>query len=389
MKIQIDGAETINKGGELMFYAVLRELSKRQISCNVFVNTNEDWDLSTVQTTLPLKCRTVLRSPLLRKLHLAGLCRRIFQLPPCFYRFLTCYYVPAEINTIFDVSGFHYADAWISTKSSWELHRDYLHQIKKQGVKYILLPQAFGPFENQYSKKTMQLVSESASLIIARDTTSKQYLTDLGVDLSKVLLYPDFTQAAEPVIPKRFQNLVENKVGIIPNMRIVDKGNITKEKYVSQLGDIIRCIRKNNIDVFLLNNESQKDLYLCRCIAENFDNTIPVITNLNALEAKGVISLAYAIISSRYHGVVNALNNAVPCLATSWSHKYELLFKDYSQTNCVLDTNSSSEEICNIINHFLDPSVNRQKRDELKIAYQNVNNLNQEMWNIIWKTLKQ
>ena len=35
------------------------------------------------------------------------------------------------------------------------------------------------------------------------------------------------------------------------------------------------------------------------------------------------------MISSRYHGLINALYQSVPVIATGWSHKYEALLNEY------------------------------------------------------------
>ena len=113
------------------------------------------------------------------------------------------------------------------------------------------------------------------------------------------------------------------------------------------------------------------------------DNKPEVVSGLNALEVKGLISQSYACISSRFHGAASALNEGIPCLVTSWSHKYEELLKEYNMSDSVLDINNL-EECRQKIERFLDKEVNHKVRQSL--LEQKGENLSQtkRMWNEIW-----
>jgi polysaccharide pyruvyl transferase WcaK-like protein len=110
---------------------------------------------------------------------------------------------------------------------------------------------------------------------------------------------------------------------------------------------------------------------------------IELVTELNALEVKGLIGSAYLCISSRFHGVASSLNSGVPCLATSWSHKYGELFKDFNQTGCILDI-QDIDQILQKISYFLDEKNNYSERRELFQCKQTNELKSQNMWDNIW-----
>lgn len=86
----------------------------------------------------------------------------------------------------------------------------------------------------------------------------------------------------------------------------------------------------------MLNHEGFRDKDLCYQINAVNETKIPVVSGITAQEVKGLIGNSHTVISSRFHGVVSALSQGVPCLATSWSHKYEMLFKDFGQEDRIL-----------------------------------------------------
>jgi colanic acid/amylovoran biosynthesis protein len=162
---------------------------------------------------------------------------------------------------------------------------------------------------------------------------------------------------------------------------MVDKGVITLQDYLRIIKAIIREVNVSGRTAFLLNHEGLGDEKLCFTLSK--ETGLDVLTGLNALEVKGVISKSYLCISSRFHGVASALNSDVPCLATSWSHKYEELFKDYGQTECVLDI-SNLEETIKKVKSYLDPAINQTVKTNINMFVPKIKDQTMKMWKAIW-----
>src|SRR5690606_20342459 len=130
------------------------------------------------------------------------------------------------------------------------------------------------------------------------------------------------------------------------------------------------------------------DLEICRDINTILDVKVPVITDVSALEIKGIISQSYLVISSRFHGVASALNSGTPCLATSWSHKYEELFRDFGQHDCLLDLHNFDGFTAKVAS-FMDEENNSRIKETLLSHHRIVAEKNKEMWGLIWSRYKE
>lgn len=113
------------------------------------------------------------------------------------------------------------------------------------------------------------------------------------------------------------------------------------------------------------------------------NNQIEVVSGLNALEVKGLIGSSYLCITSRFHGAASSLNSCVPCLATSWSHKYVELFKTYGFTNNILPL-SNFNETSQMITDYLVEDNNSAVRLKLFNSVMHIKQKNREMWNMLW-----
>ena len=377
MKIQIDGTNTINKGAELMLYAILDQIAKKDLNASVSFNAVGWSDHRKVRTILSFERRYILS----HGRYLASILSKL-KLPN---RIFTTFYPQKNIDVVLDASGFRLGDQWNHQKDFLENLENYYKKLKTYGTKIILLPQAFGPFYTDSGKKSAEILSKYADLIIARESLSKRYLMEAGVATDKILLYPDFTLSLKGIIPVEYQYL-KNYVCVIPNKKILTHTSIKLADYVTFLSSIISDIQIKGRRVFLLNHEGKSDFEICQKINKSLNQQLPVVSGVDCIAIKGIIGSSYLVISSRYHGVASSLNQGVPCLATSWSHKYELLFQDFELNDQIIDLNQAKETAQLKIEEILNPTINNEIRNHL-ISKNDVLQLTiQKMWEKVWAT---
>lgn len=375
MKIVLTGVETNNKGAELMLYAILQEIERRHPDARVYLQPQAvmqgvDYIITTLDVRLwPLSVfvQNNHLNELLRKLHLPIIrdSRAV------------------KADYLMDGSGFRFSDQcklWGTTPGWWNR---LLKKQKKNGAKIVFLPQAFGPFEMGMTRKALVAIGKHSSVIMSRELVSYNFVKETGlVDMKKVVTYPDFTSLVEGVFPSKYEHL-RNGICIIPNMKMILKGNVSYSDYVNLLTRIIEEGDKSGHPVYLLNHEGVEDEKLAYQCRDSINSKIEVVTGINALEVKGLIATSYLVITSRFHGLASALNSCVPSLATSWSHKYEELYKDYSLTNYVLPLDDNEEAIKKV-HELLEVEENRRIRNVLSEQVPLMKDKTREMWNLIW-----
>lgn len=350
MKIQIDGIDTKNKGAELMLVAVLEQLEDVYPNSEVWLNHTGEFN----PKVLP-DFKLDLKTPSMRWLSKwpIKIFRRLGH--PFPITRLTRYHVRKDIDLLLDAGGFQFSDQWKLTAKQVKEKEEYYRKLKENGTRLVLLPQAFGPFRTTYGKQIVKILDHYTDLIFARDEQSYDCLINAGAEEQKINISCDFTLPVKGIIPEHFQYL-KGAVCLIPNHKMISPEKNNKEKYIGLLKNIIHMYEKKGLPVFMLNHEGFRDKSLCDEINTVSETKIHVVDGINAQEVKGLIGNSHTVISSRFHGVVSALSQGVPCLATSWSHKYEMLFKDFSQEDRILteeaDWSINKEKIVTIeLNH--------------------------------------
>jgi len=374
MIIQIDGTNTLNKGAELMLLAVLDQIEKHRPDAVVYYNSVSPMDESVKEKAkLTIEKRAALeygRLPkaILKRLHLP-------------YTFFTEKHPRKDIDLVLDASGFQFSDQWNYSKKRLDTLEAYYKSLKQNDTKIILLPQAFGPFETDAGKRSVAIANEYVDVIIAREKVSRDYVVEAGAASEKVWEYTDFTLLVDGVFPNGFKSL-KDKVCIIPNKKMVTHTGADANKYWRFLEHLIVEVEKNEKEIFLLNHEGEGDLEICRAINSRFDNKYTIVTDLGAREIKGVIGASFFTVSSRFHGVASSLSQGIPCLATSWNHKYGMLFKDYDMEDKILeisnDPTSNSAKIVETIQNR--DGLHQKLIDKKQILTEEI----ETMWQRIW-----
>lgn len=376
MKIVLFGVQTNNKGAELMLYAILQEIEQKFPDASVYISPIAvQQGLRYVKTSLDFRYWPFSR--LLNATHLNGILRRLN-----FPLIEGANFVKADY--FFDGSGFRFSDQtnlWGTTPEWWE---KVLMKQYKNKAKIVFLPQAFGPIEKDNTKQAISILGKYASVIMPRERISYKYIKDSGlVDMQKVRHFTDFTSLVKGVFLPKYNHLKDG-ICIIPNMKMIDQGKIAYDEYIKLLSAIILEGKKSNRPVYLLNHEGQRDEILAYKCQKSVAGDIEVVTGLNALEVKGLIASAYVVITSRFHGLASSLNSGVPSLATSWSHKYGELLRDYElDDRYVLPLNNINlalERLQEIINE----QENNKIREHLSKRIPLIKEQTRDMWKYIW-----
>lgn len=377
MKIVLSGVETNNKGAELMLYSILQEIERKHPGSEVFLPISQQpmcMEFPNLKLNfsklgvLQLWARKYRILSILRKLHL-----------PC--GILEDSYPIKNADYFLDASGYLFTDAWPMSNYTVEYFKEKFRNYHKQGTKIVFLPQAIGPLKKDITQKVLRNVCKYADIIMPRDTVSMNYVKSIGIDSDVFSVHGDFTSLIKATPPAKYSHL-KGKVAIILNYRMIDQTKISKDVYFKFIAKVIETIRENGHDAYLLNHEGKEDENLMLEFKKTHDIQCEMVTGLNGLEVKGLISSAYLCITSRFHGVASALNSCVPCLATSWSHKYQELFNEYKQNDCLLDvTNLENAIFC--VKELLGDS-NNKVRVELQKTLPFIHKKTSDMWNQVW-----
>jgi colanic acid/amylovoran biosynthesis protein len=260
--------------------------------------------------------------------------------------------LPREVDCVLDVSGYLYGDAWGWADS--EMVGLYYRKVKKHGGRVFLLPQTLGPFEDPRTRAAFLQAYAQADLVFARDAESLGHAEAVVPDASKLRQAPDITTV-------RYETgagagWAEGKACLIPNARMITHVEPDRAAaYVPFLRRTIALLRRLGMPAFMLIHD-RGDEEVARKALRGIDD-VELVLEDDSLRIKEIIGRSFITISSRLHGLINALSQGVPSLATAWAHKYPTLLAEYGMGEFLIDPREADESIEKLIRKLAGPGT--------------------------------
>ena len=372
MIIELRGVEFVNKGAELMLHAIVEKIRQKYPQALIAMQVGS-------QTP-----KTKLKQYGIYVKFSNNRSNRIGRLIPRVLRLKAGYVLEREVDLVMDGSGFAFGDQWGAAYAQRRLGSQ-ITQWHNDGKKIILLSQAFGPFENAELKQVMKKIIANSHLIFAREEESFQYLTGLK-PADHIIKAPDFTNLIQGILPHDF-NTATHQVAIIPNYKMIDKGSQGDNVYLSFLKHTIKKVIELGLKPFFLIHEGKQDLELAEKVNTMLDTPLDVTAKENPLEIKGIIAVSKFIVCSRFHGVVSALSQGVPCVVTGWSHKYKMLLNEYDYDEGLISDLSDTNTVDNMLQKLATPEINKQISDKLKTNSLLQKENSKKMWDRVYNLI--
>ena len=348
--IYIAGCSFVNKGPEAMILTMAEAARKRFPGIDIFVSTPSLYfKQARLNGLIPLKGDqpTSTAAKLFSKIRSA----RTY----------------SKIMAFVDLGGYQFGDPW-GNEHAWKR----LHSIKnctRFGNQIFFLPQTWGPFSSASLCEAVRGIIQVASLVYARDKTSLRLVESLidGKD-PKVKFAHDVAwnfkgadlSVGQQLLKETGLPIDDNslKVCVTPNLRVYERseGEGLENKYIKTLRDVIHHLCTNHgaqvvlmgHELRLNNSEIQDDRVLCKYLISLVDKSLPVVhvdKYLPAAEVKSIIGNNDLLISSRYHGLIAGLSQAIPSIAVGWAHKYDELMAELDLSSNLISLSKTNKEI--------------------------------------------
>lgn len=378
--IIITGGELFNKGAQAMVFVTVDELKRRFPDHEIFLLSAMDlqrpreereqyafqftgWypiKFARAQTNLALRLLCSLRN---REEYLKA--RTLYE----------------NCDMMVDISGYALGSNW-----GYDICNTYLEHLefaKAFGIPCYLMPQSFGPFDFRGTRadeleRRMRGLLPGVKQICAREQDGYHALVE-QYGLTNVCLKTDLVLNNREINLKhiyktpplmQLPEIETDSVGIVPNGRTIA---VKGQEFVLAL---YRCIIKHLVsqrkNIYLLSH-CTADRTLCTQIQSMFPKEPRLVfldRDFSCLEFNALVQRFGFVIASRFHSIVHAYKNGIPCISLGWAVKYHDLLAEFEQEQYAFDVrdNLDTQKILEAIDR-MDKNSNEEAeriRDHLK-----------------------
>jgi len=350
----ITGGELFNKGAQSMTFAVVQELRRRFPDHSVFLLSGMDYERDEQEKAqytfgiLPMSAGLIIELTgglgkslvWLRK----GLGGKRYYDRECI---ATLDEILRKSDLMVDISGYG-----LSSQRGLYSSISYLLKMrlaKKYNIKCIVMPQSFGPFNYVGPLEPIMdyLIRKYMSypeVIYAREREGYEMLTQrYGLDNVKksydlVLLSDEIELSSVYKSPPHFPAVDHiDGVGIVPNAKNFIHGNATDILCVYDRTIEELCSDGNQVYII---RHSEEDADICRKMKKRYaenGNVVLVDRDMSCMEYDQLVRQLRFVIASRYHSIIHAYRNGIPCIAIGWASKYKELLELFGQDRYLFD----------------------------------------------------
>ena len=350
MIIELKGAGFENYGAWLMLTAVVQRLERISPDIKIVMSARE--------AAYEDRCRLGALQKIDVRARWLDLNGYTFLLPQPVRKYLRRWGLVFEcdLTAIIDIAGFGYSDQWGNDYAIRHAAAE-ARRLAMSDRHYIFMPQALGPFSSRRTRAAIKKNLSYAKLVAARDTTSYQNIAEITGDFAGLEVHGDFTNAVD-VSLARVDKPSEPYMVVVPNANMLGSHNTSTEwplTYKQMLSNALGAADEQGLTIVLINFGGPMDQKLIDDLHSDFPRSLVADVESDK-SAKALIAGATLALSSRFHACICALSSGVPCMGTSWSHKYEALYTDYDVPDLLLSPSVEADEIRNIIIEVSPPS---------------------------------
>lgn len=216
----------------------------------------------------------------------------------------------------------------------------------------ILGPQTYGPYQNEKNKEKAKEAIENATIVIARDEASAQYVktfTDKEVytttDLAFRLPYKSGGLKCSTVVEHFKIKVGVNVSGLLSKNKLETtptEFNL-KTDYDAYIEALLLWLINDNYDVSIIPHVVA-DYEYGKLIVEKFPQVKLVEMYKNPIDIKSKISEFDIFIGARMHATIGAFSSGVATIPTAYSRKFNGLYKSVGYPYIVDLLNLSTED---------------------------------------------